>query len=137
MSTLRAAACAALILSFDAAAAGDCGSALAGPTRTIDGARYTVVFKTVPQPVKVGTHFAVDFAVCPRALADVPSAVRVDANMPAHRHGMNYRPVVTAKSSELFRAEGLLFHMPGRWDLTFDVDGGGRTERLTGTLQLE
>jgi hypothetical protein len=137
MSALRAAACAALCVSFDAAAAGACGSALTGPTQTIDGTRYTVVFQTVPVPVKVGTHFAVDFAVCPRAPADVPSAVRVDANMPAHRHGMNYRPVVTAKSSELFRAEGLLFHMPGHWDLTFDVEGGGRTERLTSTMQLE
>ena len=137
MNALPSAACALLVLSFDAAAAAPCGSALTGTTRTIDGTRYTVVFKTVPAPVKVGTHFAVDFAVCPRAPVDVPSAVRVDANMPAHRHGMNYRPIVTAKSSELFRAEGLLFHMPGRWDLTFDVEGGGRTERLTGTLQLE
>jgi hypothetical protein len=119
------------------AAAGTCGATLSGPTRTIDGARYTVVFKTVPEPVRVGAHFAVDFAVCPRAPAEAPSAVRVDANMPAHRHGMNYRPVVTAKSGEVFRAEGLLFHMPGRWDLTFDVEGGGKTERLASTLQLD
>ena len=137
MKALRAVACAALCLSLHAGVAAACGSALARPTRTIDGTRYTVVFKTVPAPVKVGTHFAVDFAVCPRAAADAPGSVRVDANMPAHRHGMNYRPVVTAKSSELFRAEGLMFHMPGRWDLTFDVEGGGRTERLTSTLQLE
>ena len=137
MSALRIIACAALCLPLDAAAAGACGSALSGSTRTIDGTRYTVVFKTVPEPVKVGTHFAVDFAVCPRAAAEAPTAVRVDANMPAHRHGMNYRPVVTAKSGELFRAEGLLFHMPGRWDLTFDVEGGGGTERLASTLQLD
>jgi hypothetical protein len=136
MSAVRIAGWIALGLPLHAVAAGDCGSALPGPTKTVDGTRYTVVYKTVPEPVKVGTHFAVDFAVCPRAPADAPSAVRVDANMPAHRHGMNYRPVVTAKSSELYRAEGLLFHMPGRWDLTFDVDGGGRTERLTSTLQL-
>jgi len=134
---VRAAACVALCLPLYTGIAGACGSALSGPTRTVDGARYTVVFKTVPEPVKVGTHFAVDFAVCPRAPAETPSAVRVDANMPAHRHGMNYRPVVTARSGDLFRAEGLLFHMPGRWDLTFDVDAGGRTERLTSTLQLE
>lgn len=136
MST-RTAACALLCLPLCAGVAGACGTALSGPTRTIDGARYTVVFKTVPEPVKVGTHFAVDFAVCPRAAAEAPSAVRVDANMPQHRHGMNYRPVVTARSGELFRAEGLLFHMPGRWDVTFDVEAGGRTERLTSTLQLE
>lgn len=141
MSAARIAGCTVvgvmLCAPLHAAAAGGCGSALPGATKTIDGARYTVVYKIVPEPIKVGTHFAVDFAVCPRAPADAPSAVRIDANMPAHRHGMNYRPVVTARAAELFRAEGLLFHMSGRWDLTFDVDGGGRTERLTGTLQLE
>jgi len=114
-----------------------CGEALVGPTRKIDGASYTVVFKTVPDPVQVGAHFALDFAVCPRGSAGVPRAVRVDANMPEHRHGMNYRPVVTAKSSTMYRAEGLLFHMPGRWDLTFDIAAPGRVERLTGVLRLE
>ena len=137
MRSIRVVVCVALCAPLHAVAAGACGSALSGPTRTVEGARYTVVFKTVPEPLKVGTHFAVDFAVCPRAPAEAPSAVRVDANMPAHRHGMNYRPVVTAKSAELFRAEGLLFHMPGRWDLTFDVEGGGKTERLASTLQLD
>jgi hypothetical protein len=137
VSTIRALAFSALLVPVPAAAAAPCGTALAGPTRSIDGPHYTVVFRTVPEPVKVGAHFAVDFAVCPRASVQPPTEVRVDANMPAHRHGMNYRPVVTPKSGELFRAEGLLFHMPGRWDLTFDVVGGGRTERLTGTLQLE
>ena len=30
-----------------------------------------------------------------------------------------------------------MFHMPGRWELTFDVEADGRTERLTGVLLLE
>jgi hypothetical protein len=137
MSTGRIAGLIALWLPVQAAVAGDCGSALPGPTKAVTGTRYTIVYKTVPEPVKVGTHFAVDFAVCPRAPADAPPTVRVDASMPAHRHGMNYRAVVTAKSAELFRAEGLLFHMPGLWELTFDVDGGGRIERLASPLQLE
>ena len=78
---------------------GACGTALSGATRTIEGANYTVVFKTVPDPISTGAHFALDFAVCPRAAAPVPRAVRVDANMPEHRHGMNYRPVVTAQAA--------------------------------------
>ena len=116
--------------------AGACGEAL-GATRVIEGVNYTVAFRTVPEPIGVGAHFAIDFAVCPRASAEAARAVRVDATMPEHRHGMNYRPVVTARAASVYRAEGLLFHMPGRWDLTFDVDGGGRTERLTGVLRIE
>jgi len=114
-----------------------CGEALGGATRTIEGASYTVVWKTVPDPIQVGAHFTVDFAVCPRAAAEAPRAVRVDATMPEHRHGMNYRPVVSASSAASYRAEGLLFHMPGRWAVTFDVEGNGRSERLTSVLQLE
>ena len=120
-----------------AGAAGACGEELRGATRTIEGKSYVVVFKTVPDPIAVGSHFALDFAVCPRAKAEAPRAVRVDANMPEHRHGMNYRPVVTTRPSGAYRADGLMFHMPGRWDLTFDVDASGGTERLTGTMQLE
>ncbi len=137
MTVLRAAACATICFPFCAAVAGACGTALPGSTRTIEGTSYTVVFKTVPDPIETGAHFALDFTVCPRAAAPVPRAVRVDAHMPEHRHGMNYRPVVTAQSDAMFRAEGLLFHMRGRWDVTFDVDAGGRIERLTGTLRLE
>ena len=137
MTAFRAAACATVCLPLWAAVAGACGTELSGATRTIEGANYTVVFKTVPDPISTGAHFALDFAVCPRAAAPIPRAVRVDANMPLHRHGMNYRPVVTPQSGAMFRAEGLLFHMPGRWDVTFDVDTGARVERLTGTLQLE
>lgn len=137
MTALRPAACAAVFLLLCGEVIGECGATLSGATRTIEGAQYTVVFRTVPDPIKMGAHFALDFAVCPRASAPAPTAVRVDANMPLHRHGMNYRPAVTAQSNALFRAEGLLFHMPGRWDLTFDVDAAGRTERLTSTVQLE
>ena len=114
-----------------------CGEALRGSTRAIEGASYVVVFNTVPDPVTVGTHFSLDFAVCPRAQAEAPRSVRVDANMPEHRHGMNYRPVVAAQSSGPYRADGLMFHMPGRWDLNFDVVATSGTERLTATMQVE
>jgi len=137
MNLVGAAGLVTLCLPFCTGIAGACGEALVGPTRTIESASYTVVFKTDPSPVEVGKHFAVDFAVCPGGSSGVPGAVRVDASMPEHRHGMNYRPVVTPKPAALYRAEGLLFHMPGRWDLTFDVDASGRVERLTGVLKLE
>ncbi len=56
-----------------------------GTAQTLKGATHTVLYRTAP--LKVGEHFAVDFAVCP-----APESVRVDAWMPEHRHGMNYRP---------------------------------------------
>ena len=57
--------------------------------------------------------------------------------MPAHGHGMNYQALVTPQSPGRYRAEGLLLHMPGRWDLLFEVRGGGKTDRLTHSISVE
>jgi hypothetical protein len=118
----------ALAAATEAAA---CGEGLAAVTGRASSARYDVAFATLPSPIATGAHFALEItgALPPRTLA-------VDAVMPEHRHGMNYRPTVTVLGPGRYRAEGLLFHMPGRWDLLFDVDNGSGTERLTATLRL-
>jgi cytochrome c peroxidase len=56
--------------------------------------------------------------------------------MPEHRHGMNYAPAVKALGPGRWRAEGLMFHMPGRWELTFEVTAGGATDRLVSSYQV-
>jgi hypothetical protein len=93
-----------------------------------------VFFRTVPATLEVGRHFAVEAIVCG---ASATQGLRVDAHMPEHRHGMNYRPTVAATGEGRYRAEGLLFHMPGRWQLRFDVEHGDRTERLSTDIVLE
>jgi hypothetical protein len=93
-----------------------------------------VLFRTVPATIEIGRHFAVEAVVC----ATPPTqALRVDAQMPEHRHGMNYRPTVAATGDGRWVAQGMMFHMPGRWQLVFDVERGGRTERLTTDILLE
>ena len=42
--------------------------------------------------------------------------------MPAHQHGLNYAPEVSALGDGTFRVDGLLFHMPGLWELAFRSD---------------
>jgi hypothetical protein len=65
--------------------------------------------------------------------------LRVDAEMPEHRHGMNYQPSIRARDRpNYFLAEGLLFHMPGRWQVTFELKRqGGPVQRLTADITLE
>lgn len=63
-------------------------------------------------PIEVGKPFAIDVAVC--AVGDLET-IQVDAVMPAHRHGMNYQPKVARTATSRFRAEAMLFHMPGLW----------------------
>jgi hypothetical protein len=124
-------------LSAAACAAQPCGGDLGGTRHLIENARYAVAYTTAPDPIHVGQHFVVEFAVCARDGAKPADSVRVDANMPEHKHGMNYRPGVTTVRPGTYRAEGLLFHMPGRWELTFDVVAGNTTERMSETIRLE
>ena len=104
------------------------------PRGRLEAADVVVLFRTVPAPIEIGRHFSVEAVVC----AGPPATrLRVDAQMPEHRHGMNYRPRVTRSDDGLYVAEGLLFHMPGRWQLLFSVDRGDRTDRLTTDIVLE
>ncbi len=118
------------------AAAQACGPEMPG-SRQVESARFAVVYRTVPGKVAVGRHFAVELAVCPKGGGQPPDSVRIDAQMPEHRHGMNYKADVIALPAGGYRAEGLMFHMPGRWEFIFDLRSGGRTDRLTQSLVLE
>ena len=128
-------AAATLVLSAAASAQPDPCSGQDDALRA-QSSRYAVRFRTLPQPA-VGRHFAVVFAVCAAAGAVEPDSVRVDARMPSHGHGMNYRPTVTALGDGRYRAEGLLFHMPGQWELIFVVRGAGASEHIRHTLVLQ
>jgi hypothetical protein len=118
-----------LLLLPTAAAAADCAPDLAG-ARRIAGEGYTLVMRPSPAPIPLARHFALDVAVCPSAGAAAPALARVDARMPEHGHGMSYRTTLTAKGEGRWRADGLMFHMPGRWELLFDLRAGDRTGRL-------
>ena len=66
-----------------------------------------------------------------------PDAVRIDGFMPEHNHGMNYKAVVKGGEGGRYLADGMMFHMPGRWDFIFEVRGGGKTDRMTATVMLQ
>jgi len=128
---------AGLVAAFTAAsAAGQPCTAPADftPAGRIESRDTVLFYRTVPPAIEIGKHFVVDAVVCAQA---APSALRVDAQMPAHRHGMNYRARVSAQGDARYRAEGLLFHMPGKWQFVFDVERPGRTERLTADVVVE
>ena len=87
----------------------------------------------------LGRHFALDIEVCAVAGSARPALLRVDADMPAHRHGMNYRATVQAQSPGRYVSQGLMFHMPGRWRLLFDLAGaeGRGPQRLSHEITVE
>ena len=82
--------------------------------------------------ITVGKPFALDITMCPMSA----ELLRVDATMPDHRHGMNYRPSLTPLGPGRWRAEGLLWHMSGRWELRMDLKHAGQDLRLRQSVTL-
>jgi len=104
-----------------------------------DGA-WRVVYKVEDPGIRRGEPvsleawvFAADDPAKPRA--DV--ALAVDAAMPQHGHGMNRVPRIVKIGEGTFRVDGLFFHMPGKWELYFDVARGPLVERAQVAVEVE
>jgi hypothetical protein len=122
--------CASFSVSLGLARPASAACPLAAPSLQQGGVQ--AAWKVDGAPIAVGRHFAIDVQLCP---SDA-TLVRVDASMPEHQHGMNYRPSLKPLGGGRWRAEGLMFHMPGRWELRLDVQAAGRTEALADTIML-
>lgn len=127
-------ACAAWLAGVAQAQGRDCGAHLGSAARQVATQGLVLAWAPRPAPIPLDRHFELDVVICGSlagAAPGVPLSLKVDALMPAHRHGMNYRATTTSTAEGRFRAQGLLFHMPGAWRLVFDVDQGGERLRLT------
>ena len=102
----------------------------------INGQHFVLAWRVEPAPLRLGEFFSVIVSTCERRSQYVVS-LKVDATMPAHKHGMNYLPTVTAEGNGRFAARGLLLHMPGRWEFAFDLAGDGARETLRANIDLK
>jgi hypothetical protein len=100
---------------------------------TVAGDGLTAAWRVADAPaIEVARHFALVVRLCP-ATAGLQ---QVDATMPAHRHGMNYRPSLQPLGDGRWRVEGLMFHMSGAWELRLDARLDGRTQVLRSAIEL-
>lgn len=112
-----------------------CGPGESVQTATTDA--WEVELVVTPDPIPVNEHFTAEVAVRARADGGPPTSVRVDADMPAHGHGMNTEPRLSPLGEGRWRVEGLLFHMPGSWELYVDVGEGQALERAAFPVELK
>ncbi|MFM1832526.1 MAG: hypothetical protein RLZZ461_842 [Planctomycetota bacterium] len=109
---------------------------------TADGT-WSIAWRPVDGVIPPLDPFTVEVVVRDPAGGTVPSdlGVLVDASMPHHGHGMNVEPRVTrtgdVDGGAAFLAEGMLLHMPGRWEFTVDVLRDGEVERAQWTVMLD
>lgn len=104
--------------------------------RRAESASHAVAYRFSPEKPGVSRHFTVEVAVCPKTGAAEAEGLKLDARMPAHGHGMNYAATVSALGGGRFRAEGLMFHMPGRWEFVFDIAAGKSSGRVTHAIDF-
>ncbi len=76
--------------------------------------------ETISQP------FEIDLYLCGDAIENI-ERIKVDAIMPAHQHGMNYSPEITAIEPGIYRISGMFFHMPGMWELQVSTHPASET----------
>ena len=105
-------------------AAQACVPAIEGPR--LESKSYVLAYRAAPE---VGKHFSVEVAACAKN-GPPPRELKIDAHMPEHRHGMNYKPAVKPAGPGRWQAEGLMFHMPGKWEFVFYVEGERMTREL-------
>jgi hypothetical protein len=108
---------------------------------------FWVRWSCEPEPMPVSDPFSLRVELFADEACSIPLApledanevcvLSVDAAMPHHGHGMNVRPKVRRNADGSYRVTGMLFHMPGRWELMFDVTRGGLLERAQTTVELE
>ena len=116
--------------------------ALACPLQPADGQKIdsgdiAVAWRTEPTPIPVGQHFRIVVVACTSVGAPFDGPIAVDASMPAHRHGMSYLPSVTPGGAGRFVVEGMLFHMPGHWEIVVRAGANPVRARLVTNVTVE
>jgi hypothetical protein len=113
-------------------AVGAANAACPLPEPTLKKGDASIVWNVDGPPISVGRHFAMQVRVCPTDA----KLIRVDATMPEHRHGMNYKASMKPLGDGVWRVQGMMFHMPGRWELRLDVQTATSTETLIEEINL-
>lgn len=96
-----------------------------------------VAYRWEPGKLEVGRFFAAEVIACRAPGPGAVEGIVLDLQMPAHGHGMNYRPTVEQTGPGRFRFTGLMLHMAGTWRLTFDLLQGEKRTRLSQDVNLK
>ena len=81
----------------------------------------TLHYRIDPSPLPIAQHFSMQFLVCRGGRPLALDSFELDALMPAHGHGMNYKANIEIQHDGLIEATGMLLHMPGPWQISVDL----------------
>ena len=112
------------------------------PWRTVEnqGVDWDVRWRPLQWPIPIAEPFDLEVDLSGGSERIDGATIIVDAEMPHHGHGMNLEPVIRPVSqgdSQLWLVEGMMCHMPGRWEFSVDLLKDGRMERTQWTVELD
>ncbi len=97
------------------------------------------IFIQPSDSISVSEQFAAVVTVCGNNVSS--SDLKLDATMPSHGHGMNYKPAYTvlAQSSDMLKVQvdGLLLHMPGDWQWQVELGNGDDRNTFSHTFNVQ
>ena len=99
---------------------------------------YEVRFDSQPNPIVINQIQSWVMSVRARDGLCVKGAeITVVGGMPEHNHGLPTAPLVRPGANDCeYLVEGLRFHMSGRWELSFNIKAGAKTDTLMVSLDL-
>lgn len=98
---------------------------------------YRLRFEVEPERIPWGERFAIAVRAERTDGEPLAASLALDARMPEHVHGMNREPRVETTGDGSWRVENLLFHMPGYWEVYFDLTRGAVTERAQFSVEVD
>jgi hypothetical protein len=105
---------------------------------TKDGSTW-LRFRAVPDPVPVNEPFELEVRLYADSVGEVPveaAQLFVRGYMPDHGHGMIREPAAEEVAPGVYRVRGMLFHMVGFWQLSFDVIRDGLASSIDYEVEL-
>lgn len=102
-----------------------------GGSTPSNGGNFVVDYRSSTSSFAVGKDYKLSFNVRKYDGAAIESSIkiRVTGVMPSHYHGLAQKPIIQKSSDGTWLAEGVNFHMPGYWQIFFDIDNGIVVER--------
>jgi hypothetical protein len=106
----------------------------AGALALLEGQKVKVLLERPRSSVQVSQAFNLIAHICPKEDGASVTRATLDASMPEHQHGMNYKPKLQLSGgsgqavlgTRQLSAQGMVFHMPGKWQIELQVFGRGR-----------
>jgi hypothetical protein len=96
-----------------------------------NGKNYTVFFTPPKEKMPLNHYFDMEVQVrnSMQNIIVFPLKLDVDANMRAHNHGMNVKPIIKNLGNGQYQVKGMLLHMAGEWQLKFTIHRGVLAEQ--------